>query len=107
MAHIVCSGYYYAIEIRRSLGESEENRDRYPLKTSEECHIALDGMFQYNIALFEDYPNMKIEEKDDDKKILTSWKQLFDPEQLLEHAIVYVLRHRRQVERFIAVIRRS
>ena len=29
------------------------------------------------------------------------WRQQYDVEQLFEHAIVHVLRHRRQIERFI------
>lgn len=101
LTHVVGSGYYYAAEIRRFLGESEANRNKKTLKTVAEYHTALDEMFQYNVALFEDYPNMKIEEKDNDKKILTHSNQSYDPEQLLEHAIVHVLRHRRQVEKFI------
>ena len=36
------------------------------------------------------------------KKIITSWGQRYDIDQLLEHAIVHVLKHRRQIERFIA-----
>jgi uncharacterized damage-inducible protein DinB len=107
LTHVINSGYYYAAEIRRFLGGSEGNRSEKPLKTSAEYHLALNEMLQYNVALFEDYPNMKIEEKDNDEKILTRWGQLYDPEQLLEHAIVHVLRHRRQVEKFIAVIRLS
>lgn len=33
-------------------------------------------------------------------KIDTRWKVTYDFEQLLEHAIVHILRHRRQVENF-------
>lgn len=104
LTHVVSSGYYYAIEIRRFLGESEQNRDRNPLRTTEEYCIALNDMFQYNVKLFDDYPKMKLIEKNNTKKIITSWKQRYDPEQLLEHAIVHVLRHRRQIERFIVII---
>jgi hypothetical protein len=31
----------------------------------------------------------------------THWGQTYDLEQLLEHAIVHILRHRRQIERFV------
>lgn len=105
LTHVVGSGYYYAAEIRRHLGESEGNKTKKKLKTTKEYHDALNEMFLYNVKLFEDYPKMKIEEKDNNKKILTRWNQSFDPEQLLEHAIVHILRHRRQVERFIAIIK--
>jgi hypothetical protein len=32
--------------------------------------------------------------------MMTSWGQLYDIEQLMEHAIVHVLRHRRQIEQY-------
>jgi len=31
----------------------------------------------------------------------TSWGENYDFEQLLEHAIVHILRHRRQIERLL------
>lgn len=34
-------------------------------------------------------------------KFNTRWKVTYDFEQLMEHAIVHILRHRRQVENFI------
>jgi uncharacterized damage-inducible protein DinB len=33
--------------------------------------------------------------------IRSGWGVTYDAEQLLEHAIVHVLRHRRQIEKFI------
>lgn len=33
-------------------------------------------------------------------KFVTRWKQEYDIEQMLEHAIVHILRHRRQLERW-------
>ncbi|HUU46069.1 MAG TPA: DinB family protein [Acidobacteriota bacterium] len=35
-------------------------------------------------------------------EVLTRWKQNYDIEQMLEHAIVHILRHRRQIERWLA-----
>ena len=34
--------------------------------------------------------------------LVTRWNQQFDAEQMLEHAIVHILRHRRQIERWLA-----
>lgn len=34
------------------------------------------------------------------KRFVTRWKQEYDIEQMLEHAIVHILRHRRQLERW-------
>lgn len=39
-----------------------------------------------------------MEEFDQTKKINTKWGQQYDVEQMLEHAIVHILRHRRQIK---------
>lgn len=36
-------------------------------------------------------------------RVETGWGVVYDLEQLLEHGIVYLLRHRRQVERLAAL----
>jgi uncharacterized damage-inducible protein DinB len=101
LTHVVSSGYVYVIEIRKSLGEDIEYVDKVSLESVKAYQFALDQMFAANEKLFEDYPDMKIEEKDNSKKILVRWGQSFDVEQLLEHAIVHILRHRRQIEKFL------
>jgi uncharacterized damage-inducible protein DinB len=37
--------------------------------------------------------------------IHSSWEVTYNLEQLLEHAIVHILRHRRQVERFLEKVK--
>ena len=37
-------------------------------------------------------------------QLLTRWNQRYDLEQMLEHAIVHILRHRRQIERWLAAL---
>ena len=58
-------------------------------------------MFQYTEKVFTDYPELPLEVFAEDQKMLVRWGQRYDVEQLLEHAIVHVLRHRRQIERFL------
>ena len=101
LTHVVRSGYGYANAIRAHQGEQVEKVTSDPKNTTKEYIKALDTMFAHNIRLFNDYPNLQLGELDNEKKILTSWGQLFDPEQLFEHAIVHILRHRRQIERFL------
>lgn len=105
LAHVISSGYGYAIIIRKSLGEQLDYNDGHLLNSAEEFRKVLDEMFQFNVQLFEDYPNIEIEVHDKDKKILTRWGQRYDVEQLMEHAIVHVLRHRRQIEKFLLILR--
>jgi uncharacterized damage-inducible protein DinB len=101
LTHVIRAGYCYVIEIRKSVGEQINYVDRKPLNTIEEYKLELDKMFNYNEQLLKDYPNLKLEQKDPNKKIKVAWGQQYDSEQLLEHAIVHILRHRRQIERFL------
>jgi uncharacterized damage-inducible protein DinB len=105
LAHVVRAGYGYAIEVRNKQGEKLERPDRAYLESAEAFANALDKMFAFNVLLFKDYPNLTIEELDNDKKILVAWGQTFDIDQLFEHAIVHILRHRRQIERFLLKLR--
>ena len=101
LTHVVRSGYGYANVIRAHQGENVDKVISDPKQSTAEYFSALEDMFAHNVKLFNDYPNLQLEELDNTKKMLTSWGPLYDPEQLLEHAIVHILRHRRQIERFI------
>ncbi|REH50406.1 hypothetical protein C7448_10417 [Tenacibaculum gallaicum] len=100
ITHVVRAGYTYVIEIRKWLGESIAYKEKEKLSSISEYNEALDKMLAYNEQLFCDYPNMKLEELKPDKKIHVKWGQKYDVEQLFEHAIVHILRHRRQIELF-------
>lgn len=101
LAHVVRAGYGYAIAIRKHEGEALAYRERQTHDTIAPYQEDLERMFAYNEQLFADYPNLQLEETDMDKKIKVSWGQHYDVEQLMEHAIVHILRHRRQIERFL------
>ena len=101
LTHVVRSGYSYATYVRNNQGENLHFPASEVYDNVEKYVFALDKMFQFNIQLFEDYPHLILEEMDNDKKILVRWGQRYDIEQLFEHAIVHILRHRRQIERFL------
>ncbi len=105
LTHVVRSGYGYIVYIKKHLGEELDFFERIKLDSVAQYHNALAVMFKYNEQFFEDYPNIPLEELDNAKKLVTSWGQLFDIEQLMEHAIVHILRHRRQIEKFIIQLR--
>jgi len=105
LRHTVFAGYHYVIEIRKHLGEDIAYLERQTFQTTDAYIKALDDMFQFNVQLFEDYPNISIEENETEKKVLCKWGQTYDVEQLYEHAIVHILRHRRQIERYLLKIR--
>lgn len=104
LSHTVTAGYNYVIETRKWLSETLEYKNLALLNTTTEYHLALDKMFAYNEQLFIDYPEIKLEEYQADTKIKVRWGQQYDVEQLFEHAIVHILRHRRQIERFKELI---
>ncbi len=99
LVHVVRAGYNYAIAIRNHQGEQIPLSEPIVLHDLPAVRVALQEMFCYTEQLFADYPELPLEEKSAADKIVTSWGQRYDVEQLLEHAIVHILRHRRQIER--------
>lgn len=104
LSHVVESGYGYAIIIRNHLGESLDYKDKMILNTTKEYCQALTVMMSYTIQMMSDYPDMELDGMDNSKKLITRWGQMYSMEQLIEHAIVHILRHRRQIERFLLKI---
>lgn len=101
LTHVVKAGLGYAIAVRNSKGEALDYPSRIQLPTAAAYVAELDAMMAYNEELFWDYPDLKLEEYDPVNKIKVRWGQLYDVDQLFEHAIVHILRHRRQVENFL------
>ncbi len=101
LTHVIRAGYGYVVYIRKAQGEDLADKKNEILHSIVAYQDGLDQMFAYNDQLFKDYPNVKLEEYDCDKKMVMRWGQKYDVEQLMEHAIVHILRHRRQIERFL------
>ncbi len=104
LTHVVRAGYGYATYIRRHNGEDIPFLKPEHLTSTSQYANAINEMFLFTEKVFDDYPKMSIEVYDQDKKILVGWGQYYDVEQLMEHAIVHILRHRRQIERFLLKI---
>lgn len=100
LSHVVEAGYTYVVTIRKWLGEEIAYKNNELLYSIEEYKSALNTMFAYNEQLFQDYPELPLEAYNLENKITVRWGQKYDMEQLFEHAIVHILRHRRQIERF-------
>jgi uncharacterized damage-inducible protein DinB len=98
--HMVRSGYAYANYIRKSFGNKERLRPEIEFDSAANATIALDNMFAYTVATFENRWLMT----DDEMMatiIKTSWTT-YDLEAIIEHAIVHILRHRLQIQKAIA-----
>lgn len=100
LTHVVSSGFSYAIYILELKNTSSRTRQRNTRASASEYIIDLDHVLEFTSETFSNFKDEDLEELDDSKKIKTRWGQLYDIEQLMEHAIVHILRHRRQIEQF-------
>ncbi len=99
MHHVVTSGYSYALYLREALSEPG-TRPQIQFGKRTESVDQLEAMLAYTAATLEgrwEMPN----EQTTAARIQSRWGQAYDLEQMLEHAIVHILRHRRQIERFL------
>jgi uncharacterized damage-inducible protein DinB len=100
LTHVVKAGYSYAKYIRRLKGRQEADAVLITRGSTAEYIADLKAMFAFTEDTFRTINETELEEHDQSKKMLVHWGQLYDIEQLMEHAIVHILRHRRQIERF-------
>ena len=106
LTHVVESGYNYSVIIYKHISTDTHYKEKQLFDTIPEYVSALSEMFAYSETLFNKLTNDQIEVKDPALKIKVRWGQYYDIEQLMEHAIVHVLRHRRQIERFLIKLRK-
>jgi uncharacterized damage-inducible protein DinB len=99
MRHVVRAGYGYAGYIRDVFG-TEKAQLEFPLTKRHETLTQLEAMLAYTQATLEGKWELPYEEISA-IQMRVRWGVVYDLEQLLEHAIVHVLRHRRQIERFL------
>lgn len=100
MSHVVSAGYSYADYVRGQFSIASA-RPRHRLLSRRESLEQLDAALEYTAQTLEGRWGMS-EEEIAGMTINSSWGVVYDLEQLLEHAIVHVLRHRRQIERFVS-----
>jgi uncharacterized damage-inducible protein DinB len=100
LAHIVNSGYAYCVYIRNLRDATIERPKKEIRKSVEEYKEDLNNVLLYTYETFDAIYDNDLENFNELEKIKTSWGQIYDIEQLFEHAIVHILRHRRQIENF-------
>lgn len=105
LTHVVRSAIGYATYIRQHQGEVIDFPVSQTLGSVGDYASALDAALSFTEQTFKAYPDLVLESLEPDQKIRVRWGQLYDVEQLMEHAIVHVLRHRRQIEGFLHKLR--
>ena len=98
MSHVVRAGYGYADYIREQLSIAS-TRPQPKLLSRRESLEQLEAALRYTEQTLEGRWEMSAEEISG-IVIKSRWGAVYDAEGLLEHAIVHILRHRRQIERF-------
>jgi len=100
VSHVTNSGFGYANYIRDWFDIPKNSPER-KLLSQTEFQLRFDKMVAYNSETLEG----KWEYSDDEiqkVKMIVRWGPQYDLEQLLEHAVLHILRHRRQIEKFAA-----
>jgi uncharacterized damage-inducible protein DinB len=100
MSHVVRAGYNYANYIREQFS-MESTRPQNKLLSRQESLEQLNAALEYTAETLNGRWGMSDEEISG-TVIHSTWGVVYDVEQLLEHAIVHILRHRRQIEKFIS-----
>ena len=98
MSHVVAAGNGYANYIRDAFSITKDSPPKRPLAHGESL-VQFDSMLAYTEATLND----KWEMSEDDMTAVSmtvAWGPTYDLEQLLEHAIVHILRHRRQIDKW-------
>lgn len=105
VGHVVYCGNMYVDFIRQHRGEeSALARKEVHQSPADYLHL-LDEIADRTDQLFAELSEVEMMELDPEKKLQVYWGVVYDYEQLTEHAIVHVLRHRRMIERFLESFR--
>jgi hypothetical protein len=104
LTHVVYAGYTYANYIRKLKKAPFKLWEKAARPVIVEYNNDLNQMFLYTIETFGFFTEEETMQPTNDK-ILSHWGQAYDIEQMWEHAIVHVLRHRRQIEKFKKTVR--
>jgi DinB family protein len=99
MRHVIRAGYGYAGYMRTAWGKEPVIRWDEPVSRGQ-IPGEMRKMLDYMIETLDSKWNLSDQEAMD-MKMTVRWGPVFDFEQLFEHAIVHVLRHRRQIDRFL------
>ena len=101
VSHVTNSGYGYANYIRDWFGIPKNSPERRML-SQKDFLVEFEKMIAYNSETLEG--KWEFSDKEIQKvKMMVRWGPQYDLEQLLEHAIVHILRHRRQIEKFTSI----
>ena len=101
LEHVCSSAYFYIEMIQKFKDLPIEKYNKEILYSSS---LAYAKEFQKALNFTEKTLLLLSDEDfENPEKLTTSWGQKYDIEQLIEHAIVHVMRHRLQIEKFLSL----
>lgn len=98
--HILLAGYGYLYMIAKQFGDLPyERKKEVNVATIESACAELDALLQHSEERLTPKANISYEDIISNV-IETPWGQNYDLDQMLEHAVMHIIRHRRQIEIF-------
>ncbi len=107
LSHVVHAAYGYATSILNLKEVNKARPDKTYHLTTKEYLEDLTNIFIYTENAFKSIKDSELEQLDNALKIRAGWGQLYDIEQMTEHAIVHILRHKRQIKKIKHYVLRS
>lgn len=100
MGHVARAAYGFANDIRGVFNLPVTDEGHNNLENQAESNASIQKALEYMAATLDGKWTMS-EAEIEKVTILTPWGTIYTLEQMLEHAIVHILRHRRQIERLL------
>ncbi|WP_290845654.1 DinB family protein [Flavobacterium sp.] len=100
LSHVVYAGFGYATTLLNRNGQLQNRPPKQLFAHVNMYMSALDDMVNFTREVFAEISDEELETCEESAKMLTGWQQRYDIEQLMEHAIVHILRHDRQIKNF-------
>ncbi len=101
--HVIGAGYGYAVYISAALGKPLERPKAVPSPFSDFAKN-IDLMLAFSDSVLQPHYSMP-EDNMDTITMPSPWKISYTLDQMLEHAVCHIHRHRRQMEKFLSLIR--
>jgi uncharacterized damage-inducible protein DinB len=106
LCHVVLAGHSYGCWIRRVLGRLDPDQEKADKKAFRDRVFAIttaEGFDETSRWAIESYYAAMAEcsEEDLNREFKTNWGDTLGVEMMMEHALVHLLRHRRQLEIFL------
>lgn len=105
MKHVCRAGLGYATSILEEVLEKPFELPTLQLDELAQVNGSLDKVFKFNEETLSNFYSIQDDEIYE-RRFKSHWGEDYGLEQMLEHAIVHILRHRRQLEKFYLILQK-